>query len=165
MKKLFLLGSLVLLGLALVACGSGDTTLAEPKTAGPTVVQVAAPSAPPEPGTPEPAVVEVAAPIDTPEPVRERSYRSYPAPTGYPGFRVYYQKRCYPGCHSYPATPGPDEVSQAQPTEVSSTVRERPYRSYPAPTGYPGFRVYYQKRCYPGCHSYPGEAAPTRVHP
>ncbi len=30
----------------------------------------------------------------------ERLHRSYPAPTGYPGFRKYYQKRCYPGCHS-----------------------------------------------------------------
>lgn len=132
MKKALPLGLLVLLGLALVACGSEDNTLAVPETAAPAVVRVAAPSATPELGTPEPVVVEVVAPTDTPEPVRERPYRSYPAPTGYPGFRVYYQKRCYPGCHSYPTTPGLDEVSDVQPTEASSTVRERPYRSYPA---------------------------------
>jgi len=42
---------------------------------------------------------------------------------------------------------------------------ERPYRSYPAPTGYTGFRKYYQKRCYPGCHYDSSAAEPTRVHP
>ena len=61
----------------------------------------------------------------------------------------------------------------AQPTrpavdapEVAS-ARERPYRSYPAPTGYPGFRKYYQKRCYPGCHYDAAEGTPTPqvVHP
>jgi len=43
-----------------------------------------------------------------------------------------------------------------------SSDSERLYRSYPKPTGYPGFRKYYQKRCYPGCH---GDSTPTRVHP
>jgi hypothetical protein len=51
------------------------------------------------------------------------------------------------------------QVIQGQPTEI------RPYRSYPAPTGLPGFRRYYQMRCYPGCHSYGGTPAPTGVHP
>jgi hypothetical protein len=37
--------------------------------------------------------------VGTPGPARERPNRSYPAPTGYPAFRRYYQKRCYPGCH------------------------------------------------------------------
>jgi len=41
--------------------------------------------------------------------------------------------------------------------------RERLYRSYPAPTGLPGFRRYYQMRCYPGCHS-DGDAS-DQVHP
>jgi hypothetical protein len=45
---------------------------------------------------------------------------------------------------------------------VANTDSERPYRSYPAPTGYPGFRLYYQKRCYPGCHTY-GDS--DQVHP
>ena len=61
----------------------------------------------------------------------------------------------------------------AQPTspvtdapEVAS-AGDRPYRSYPAPTGYPGFRKYYQKRCYPGCHYDAAEGTPTpqAVHP
>jgi hypothetical protein len=47
----------------------------------------------------------VAQPTGTPEPVlseddRLRPFRSYPAPTGEAGFRLYYQKRCYPGCHT-----------------------------------------------------------------
>jgi hypothetical protein len=55
-----------------------------------------------------------AQPASTPEPVQiagdpERPYRSYPAPTGLPGFRLYYQKRCYPGCHTY------DESEQVHP--------------------------------------------------
>jgi len=57
-----------------------------------------------------PAVVKVAAPLSTVEPARERPYRSYPAPTGYPGFRVYYQKRCYPGCHYDSSTAVPTQV-------------------------------------------------------
>ena len=61
----------------------------------------------------------------------------------------------------------------AQPTHSASdsskvaSAGERPYRSYPAPTGYPGFRKYYQKRCYPGCHYDASEGTPTpqAVHP
>jgi hypothetical protein len=39
-------------------------------------------------------------------------------------------------------------------------------RPYPAPTGLPAFRRYYQIRYYPGCHTY-GSATPvpTRIHP
>jgi len=50
--------------------------------------------------------------------------------------------------------------------EVAS-ASERPYRSYPAPTGYPAFRKYYQKRCYPGCHYdvTAGTPTPQAVHP
>ncbi|MGQ9599916.1 MAG: hypothetical protein ACUVWZ_10925, partial [Anaerolineae bacterium] len=72
-------------------------------------------------------------PTNTPAPTQTRLIRPYPAPTGLPGFRRYYQIRCYPGCH-YGPTPTP---------------AQRPYRSYPAPTGLPGFRRYYQIRCYP----------------
>ena len=48
----------------------------------------------------------------------ERLYRSYPAPTGFPGFRKYYQKRCYPGCHyDAPASGAPEaEVPEGTPT-------------------------------------------------
>lgn len=61
----------------------------------------------------------------------------------------------------------------AQPTSVPPTDalvasdQERPFRSYPAPTGYPGFRKYYQKRCYPGCHydASDGTPTPSAVHP
>jgi hypothetical protein len=91
------------------------------------------------------------------EATSERPYRSYPPPTGFPAFRRYYQKRCYPGCHAYP-TPTPE------PALSSASTRERPYRSYPPPTGFPAFRRYYQKRCYPGCHTY-GTPTPDRVHP
>jgi hypothetical protein len=110
MKQFFTWGSWVLPSLALVACGSEDTMLAEPETAVLAVAQVAAPSATAGPGKAEPAPIEVVAPMGTPELVRERPYRSYPAATGYPGFRVYYQKRCYPGCHFYPSTPAPTQV-------------------------------------------------------
>lgn len=72
-------------------------------------------------------------------------------------------------------TPGPDlqatvEVAvhatltaqlSANPDDKVTEARERPYRSYPAPTGYPGFRKYYQKRCYPGCHYDATEGTPT----
>ena len=61
----------------------------------------------------------------------------------------------------------------AQPTSLPSSTPavvpagNRLYRSYPAPTGYPGFRKYYQKRCYPGCHydATEGTATPQAVHP
>ena len=62
------------------------------------------------------------------------------------------------------ATIAAQPTSTPQPMLSSATEPERPYRSYPAPTGLPGFRVYYQKRCYPGCHTY-GTPAPDAVHP
>ena len=77
-------------------------------------------------------------------------------------------------------TPGPNlkatvEVAvqatlNAQPSggeEKAAQTNERPHRSYPAPTGYPGFRKYYQKRCYPGCHedSTAGTPTPQVTHP
>lgn len=48
-----------------------------------------------------------------------------------------------------------------------ANASERLYRSYPAPTGYPGFRKYYQKRCYPGCHYdvAAGTPTPQAIHP
>jgi hypothetical protein len=62
------------------------------------------------------------------------------------------------------ATIAAQPTSTPQPVLSAATERERPYRSYAAPTGLPGFRLYYQKRCYPGCHSY-GTPAPDAVHP
>ena len=57
----------------------------------------------------------------------------------------------------------------AQPTAYLAEASDRPYRTYPRPTGYPGFRRYYQKRCYPGCHVPPAPGTPTPevapVHP
>ena len=115
--------------------------------------------------------------LGTPGLERERPYRSYPAPTGRAGFRKYYQKRCYPGCHSGNTGSTPTtladthkvptaEIPEAKTAEGQPT-RPRFYKSYPAPTGAPGFRKYYQKRCYPGCHTgyevvTPG---PTSVQP
>jgi hypothetical protein len=59
-----------------------------------------------------------------------------------------------------PTSPSSDALAAA-------SASERPNRSYPAPTGYPGFRKYYQKRCYPGCHYDATEGTPTPevVHP
>jgi hypothetical protein len=105
--------------------------------------------------------------VGTPGPARERPNRSYPAPTGYPAFRRYYQKRCYPGCHYGSAAPAPTSTPHTPPPALSAQTRERPNRSYPAPTGYPAFRRYYQKRCYPGCH-YGGDVVTpvaTKIHP
>ena len=106
-----------------------------------------------------------AAPAATEEVAPDRYYRSYPAPTGAAGFRRYYQIRCYPGCHTG-ATPAVPAEASVDSVAMDQGSAERPYRSYPAPTGSPGFRRYYQIRCYPGCHSYPS-ATPdaTRVHP
>jgi hypothetical protein len=104
---------------------------------------------------------------DTPEPERVRPYRSYPAPTGLPAFRKYYQKRCYPGCHYGQPVVTPSVEKDAEPTPTPEATRVRVYRSYPAPTGLPGFRKYYQRRCYPGCHY--GQPVitpiPNQVHP
>ena len=160
MRRFSLFGILVILVAVVVACGSGDTKSPGDSDA-PEVVQASLATSEPSEAPAEPAVVEIAVPLATAEPTRERLYRSYPAPTGYPGFRVYYQKRCYPGCHYSSSTSDQESVPTAQPT-VSA---ERPYRSYPAPTGYPGFRKYYQKRCYPGCHYDSSAAEPTKVHP
>jgi hypothetical protein len=104
---------------------------------------------------------------DTPEPGRVRAYRSYPAPTGLPAFRRYYQKRCYPGCHYGESVVTPSAATHAEAPPTPTPTRVRAYRSYPAPTGLPGFRKYYQKRCFPGCHY--GETVvtpfPAKVHP
>ena len=104
-------------------------------------------------------------PTGTAEASRERLYRSYPAPTGYPGFRRYYQKRCYPGCHTYGASATTESAKETPTRAVSELSHDRPYRSYPAPTGFAGFRRYYQKRCYPGCHTYGVTPVATVVHP
>ena len=56
-------------------------------------------------------------------------------------------------------------TSSALPEPEVAIASDRPHRSYPAPTGAPGFRKYYQKRCYPGCHYGASAAEPTRVHP
>jgi hypothetical protein len=165
MRHFHLWGFLALLGLMLVACGTGDTSVPRVETEIPAAVQAVLADNLAEPETAVSIVVNVAAPTSTAEPTRERPYRSYPAPTGYPGFRKYYQKRCYPGCHSYSTTYTQADAPTVQPTATPTVGRDRPYRSYPAPTGYPGFRVYYQKRCYPGCHTYPSTPAPTLVHP
>jgi hypothetical protein len=170
MRFFYLLGILALLIVALIACGSGDASLPRSETELPEVVQAALESPPQQQMAEVPEVIRVVAPLSTDEPARERPNRSYPAPTGAAGFRKYYQMRCYPGCHSYPATYGQSEAPTAQPTATPTVGRERPNRSYPAPTGAPGFRKYYQMRCYPGCHSYPaayGESTPepTKVHP
>ena len=71
-------------------------------------------------------------------------------------------------------TPGPDleaiveaavqATLTAQPSDDAvkdAGTSERLHRSYPAPTGYPGFRKYYQKRCYPGCHTDTTQGTPT----
>ena len=52
-------------------------------------------------------------------------------------------------------------------TTEEAGMQQRLHRSYPAPTGYPGFRKYYQKRCYPGCHydSASGTPTPQVAHP
>ncbi len=150
---LVLLASLVLLA---VACGE-TSPFAPTATSEPAAAMVAPSDAPLPVGNVPPTA--------TAEPRRDRFYRSYPAPTGAAGFRRYYQKRCYPGCHDdapviTPTGTGHDTMVQAGATPT----HERLYRSYPAPTGAAGFRRYYQIRCYPGCHTY-GTPVPTRVHP
>jgi hypothetical protein len=120
-----------------------------------------------KPGSAAHAMAEEIYAAGTPEPTRVRAYRSYPAPTGLPGFRKYYQKRCYPGCHYGEPIVTPSAATDVEPSPTPTPTRVRAYRSYPAPTGLPGFRKYYQKRCYPGCHY--GESVvtpmPAKVHP
>jgi hypothetical protein len=111
--------------------------------------------------------VEEVQPAATGEPDRDRPYRSYPAPTGRPAFRRYYQKRCYPGCHYGSAVVAPAAAADMDVEATATPARVRPYRSYPEPTGQAGFRRYYQKRCFPGCH-YDGDVVtpmPTKIHP
>jgi hypothetical protein len=70
-------------------------------------------------------------------------------------------------------TASAQQNASAQPASLPSntpavaSAEDRPYRSYPAPTGYPAFRKYYQKRCYPGCHydAAEGTPAPQGIHP
>ena len=161
MRLFYLLGILTILVAVLVACGTGDAPLNQHEAEASEAMRPALATDEPLQTMAESAVAKIAAPVSTAEPAQERLYRSYPAPTGYPGFRKYYQKRCYPGCHYDSATSGEGDTSMAQPAESA----ERLHRSYPAPTGYPGFRKYYQKRCYPGCHYDSSAAEPTRVHP
>jgi hypothetical protein len=139
MKHIGLLALLALFALVLAVWLSGNAWLSDPSAA-------------------VHAAIEDVSPAGTPEPARERPYRSYPAPTGQAGFRLYYQKRCYPGCHTYST---PEDALGAQAIATPEPARERPYRSYPAPTGQAGFRLYYQKRCSPGCHYSPTPAAPS----
>jgi hypothetical protein len=91
MRLFYPLGVLVLFALALVACGTGNTSLPRLETELPDVVQAALATSPPEPVMTVPAVVKVAAPLSTVEPTRERPC-------------------CYPGCHTYPSTPAPTGV-------------------------------------------------------
>lgn len=144
MKSVVVLCVAVLAVLSLVTCGPGPR-----ESAGGEVV----------------AGDSGATPAATGEAGRHRDYRSYPAPTGAAGFRRYYQIRCYPGCHTG-ATPAAPADASVDTVALDQGSTERPYRSYPAPTGAPGFRRYYQIRCYPGCHTYPAATPePTRIHP
>jgi hypothetical protein len=116
MKSLYLLGCFLLIALLLIACNQDDkaptpdvdATVQSAVEATVQAVEATAQAA--KQAAIQAAVNEAqlaAQPASTPEPVvavsndgRERHYRSYPAPTGLPGFRLYYQKRCYPGCHT-----------------------------------------------------------------
>jgi len=141
MKYIYLLACLLLIGLLLIACNQGDDQTSDVEATNQAVLatnaaamdaleameqQLAAEAtAQVEAETKMELAVEAtvqvaveatlaAQPADTPEPVQiaddsERPYRSYPAPTGLPGFRLYYQKRCYPGCHT------DDESEQVHP--------------------------------------------------
>ena len=61
------------------------------------------------------------------------------------------------------ATMTAQPTSTPEPVLISETDRERPYRSYPEPTGFPGFRLYYQIRCYPGCQRHAGTRRRTSL--
>lgn len=82
MRLFHLLGTLVLLAVALIACASGDASLPKSETELPDVVQAALANTPQQEMAVVPEVVGVAAPLSTAEPTRDRPYRSYPAPTG-----------------------------------------------------------------------------------
>jgi hypothetical protein len=57
-------------------------------------------------------------------------------------------------------------ASASEPSSAGlAEASDRPYRVYPRPTGQAGFRRYYQKRCYPGCHVPADVGTPTPVHP
>ena len=148
MKVLYIVALLALCVVAVAALAPGDSSHAET-------------------GGAAHALAEGLHAVGTPEPSRVRPYRSYPAPTGLPGFRKYYQKRCYPGCHNSEPVVTPGPTANAKPEPPATPTRVRAYRSYPAPTGLPGFRKYYQKRCFPGCHNSEAVVTPvaTKVHP
>ena len=55
-----------------------------------------------------------------------------------------------------------EATQAAEDTPSMTSASDRPNRSYPPPTGEAGFRRYYQKRCYPGCHV---QSTPTPAHP
>jgi hypothetical protein len=115
MKYFYVLAVLALIAGILVACGGDDEPEVDVQStveAALESTQVAQPSATPQPDLDATVVWSVQAtldarPVNTPEAdlisnqQEGRPHRSYPAPTGYPGFRRYYQKRCYPGCHTY----------------------------------------------------------------
>jgi len=109
MRTFYSLGILATVALVLVACAIDDASQLT-ETEHPEVVHIAPDAGIPEPAVAADAVIRVVAPLSTAEPERERPYRSYPAPTGYPGFRKYYQIRCYPGCHTYSSTPEPARI-------------------------------------------------------
>ena len=125
MKYLSLLLVLVILSLALVACDKEDSSAVDLD-----------------------ATIQAAV---------EATLAAQPADTPLPDLNATVQS-------AVQATIAAQPTSTPQPMLSAATERERPYRSYPAPTGLPGFRLYYQKRCYPGCHSY-GTPAPDAAHP
>jgi hypothetical protein len=124
MKYLGLLLVITILFLVLVACGQDDSAAVDLDATIQAAVEATLAAQPADTPPPDLNATVLAAvhatieaqPTSTPQPVlsaateRERLYRSYPAPTGLPGFRLYYQKRCYPGCHSY-GTPAPDAAN------------------------------------------------------
>ena len=107
---------------------------------------------------------------DTPVPERERPYRPYPAPTGQPGFRKYYQKRCYPGCHYGSPLPSPATLADTHNVPAAETgdgqpARPRYYKSYPAPTGRRRFSQVLPEAVLPGLPLWRcgGHAGPQRL--
>jgi len=86
MRLFYLLGILVILAAVLVTCSMCDTSQSKRETELPEAVQATLATSEPPQEMAVPAVVKIAAPLSTAEPAQERLYRSYPAPTGYPGF-------------------------------------------------------------------------------